>query len=176
MKIPIKPILAASILAIVLAACGASGASDQPSDEPSTPSTPSVEPSVEPTDEPSVEPSEEPSLGPSGAPVPSGTLTAADGAAVDGPGISLEEALAGDLSEPVLVRGVLFLDENGDVYLADSIVDASVPTFGELRLAVANYPTDGPTWDMAGAPVTGLQEVNGIRFFEDTKLYGTITP
>ena len=24
--------------------------------------------------------------------------------------------------------------------------------------------------------ITGLQEVNGIRFFEDTKLYGTITP
>jgi hypothetical protein len=172
MKISVKPILAASTLAIVLAACGATGTSDQPSAEPSTPSTPSVEPS----DQPSVEPSEEPSLGPSGAPVPSGTLTAADGAAVDGPGISLEEALAGDLSEPVLVRGVLFLDENGDVYLADSIVDATVPTFGELRLAVANYPSDGPTWDMAGAPVTGLQEVNGIRFFEDTKLYGTITP
>jgi hypothetical protein len=29
---------------------------------------------------------------------------------------------------------------------------------------------------MAEADVTGLQEVNGIRFFEDTKLHRTITP
>jgi hypothetical protein len=42
--------------------------------------------------------------------------------------------------------------------------------------ATTDPATDGPTWDMAEADVTGLQEVNGIRVFEDTKLHRTITP
>ena len=73
------------------------------------------------------------------------------------------------------MRGTLFLTESGEVFLAASVDDASVPTFGAPLVRVANYPTDGPTWDMAEAEMTGLQEVNGIRFFEDTKLYGTIS-
>jgi hypothetical protein len=111
-----------------------------------------------------------------GEPVPSGTLTVADGAVADGPGTPLSEALAGDPSQPLLVRGTVFLDADGNVWMAESITDASVPTFSDIRVQVANYPNDGPTWDMADAEITGLQEVNGIRFFEDTKLYGTITP
>lgn len=165
----IRATLLLAVLATVLAACS-TGA------DPST--APSVAPPSEPgaSEAPSERPSEPPSPSQPGAPVPSGTLTVADGAIGDGPGIPLAEALAGDLSEPVFVGGVLFLDEDGVVWMADSIVDASVPTFGDVRVQVANYPTDGPTWDMASADVTGLQEVNGIRFYEDTKLYGTITP
>lgn len=157
------PILAA--VAILLVACGTSGTPSASADP--SPSEPAI---------PSEAPSEEPTETQDGAPVPSGTLTAADGPVVDGPGIPLAEALEGDLSQPLLVRGTLFLDEDGTVWMADSITDASVPTFGDIRVRVANYPTDGPTWDMADAEITGLQEVNGIRFYEDTKLYGTITP
>lgn len=151
---------------ILLAACSAAG----------TGSTPPASPPATPTPQPSVAaPSEAPSEAPSTPAEPTGTLTVADGAVVDGPGIPLAEALAGDLSQPVLVRGTLFLTEAGEVFLAASLVDAAVPTFATPLVRVENYPTDGPTWDMAEADMTGLQEVNGIRFFEDTKLYGTIS-
>jgi hypothetical protein len=167
MKIPTRSLLGLSAVAVLLVACGTAGDAD-PSITPSDTPIPTVQPSVPP--------SEAPAETPGGAPVPSGTLTFTEGAVVDGPGTPLAEALEGDLSQPILVRGTLFLDTDGKVYFADSVTDASVPTFSDLRLAVANYPTDGPTWDMADAEITGLQEVNGIRFYEDTKLYGTITP
>ncbi|HEX2883022.1 MAG TPA: hypothetical protein VHQ42_00465 [Candidatus Limnocylindria bacterium] len=168
-KTTFRSTLALSAVAIILAACGATAGTPDPSgsDAPSTPATPSVQPSVAP--------SEAPAESPDASPEPVGTLTAADGAVVDGPGVSLDEALAGDLSQPLLVRGALFLDADGNVFLADSVTDEDAPTFGDVRVAVANYPTDGPTWDMASADVTGLQEANGIRFFADTKLYGTIS-
>jgi hypothetical protein len=170
MKNSIRSAMILTAVAILLVACGTAASPSGSADpSPSTPAAPSEAP---PSEAP---PSEEPSEHP-GEPVPSGTLTFADGAAVDGPGVPLADALEGDLSQPLLVRGTVFLDENGDVWMADSITDASVPTFGDIRVRVANYPTDGPTWDMADAEITGLQEVNGIRFFEDTKLYGTITP
>jgi hypothetical protein len=160
MKTSIRSTLVLAALAIVMAACGTTGASDpDPTASPSSPATPTVAPSE----------------APSASPEPAGTLTVADGAVADGPGISLADAMAGDLSQPVLVRGTLFMDADGAIFFADSLADASVPTFGDLRLAVDNYPTGGPTWDMADADITGLQEVNGIRFFEDTKLYGTIS-
>ncbi|HEX7172230.1 MAG TPA: hypothetical protein VF365_06440 [Candidatus Limnocylindria bacterium] len=165
MKNTIRSLLILIAAAVLLVACGTSATPSASADpSPSAPATPSEAPSDEPTETPD------------GAPVPSGTLTAVDGAVVDGPGIPLAEALEGDLSQPLLVRGTLFLDEDGTVWMADSITDASVPIFGDIRVRVANYPTDGPTWDMADAEITGLQEVNGIRFYEDTKLYGTITP
>ena len=184
MTIPTRSLLFLSIIAIILAACGTAATSAPPASEaPSTPQAsaspepsvePTVEPSVEPTVEPTVEPSEEPAQTPVANPTVAGTLTQI-GAAVDGPGGSLADALAGDLSEPVFVRGALFLDTDGKVYLAESLVDAEAPTFGDLRVLVANYPTDGPTWDMANADLIGLQEANGIRYFPDTKIYGTLT-
>jgi hypothetical protein len=167
-KTTLRSTLALSAVAVILAACGATatGSPGSSADAPSGPATPSVQPSAAP--------SENPAESPDASPEPVGTLTAADGAVVDGPGVSLDEALTGDLSQPVLVRGALFLDADGNVYLADSVTDEDAPTFGDVRVAVANYPTDGPTWDMADADITGLQEANGIRFFADTKLYGTI--
>ena len=168
----IRPILFLVAIAALLVACGTT-ASPSASDTPASQAPESQAPESQAPSEPaaSAEPSNQ------GVEVPSGTLTVADGAAVDGPGEALSTVLeSGNLSEPVFVNGTLYLDEDGTVWLAEEVVDASVPTFSDLRVQVANYPTDGPTWDMANADVTGLQEVNGIRFYEDTKLYGTITP
>jgi hypothetical protein len=162
----IRSALVLTAVTILLAACTAAGI---PSNTPGPTATPL--PSVAPSQEPSAAPSEVP-----GEPVPSGTLTVADGAVVDGPGTPLEEALAGDLSQPMLIRGTLFKDSNGDVFFAATLDDATVPTFGEPVLRVENYPTDGPTWDIGDAGITGLQEANGVLFYPDTKLYGTITP
>jgi hypothetical protein len=167
----VRLLLLSATLATVLAACATTAANPPASDEPSAPAEPSQ---PAPSQAPSERPSEPPVPSQPEAPVPSGTLTVI-GAAVDGPGEPLSEALAGDLTNPAFVRGVLYLDEDGVVWMADSLLDASVPTFGDVRVMVANHPTDGPMWDMAEAEITGLQEANGIRFYEDAKLYGTIT-
>jgi hypothetical protein len=164
MNTPTRSLLLTAALAIVIAACGTN---------PSTTDEPTPPPSSAPSAPPAA--SEAPEETPAASPEPIGTLTVADGAAVDGPGIPLAEAMAGDLSQPVLVRGTLFMTAEGQIFLAESLEDASVPTFGDMRLAVENYPTSGPTWDLADAEITGLQEANGILFFEDTKLYGTIS-
>jgi len=163
MKTSIRSLLAASTIAILVTACGIGTTSTPPSSEPSPTSPP-----------PSVAPSEAPEETPAANPTVVGTLTMI-GAAVDGPGGPLADAVAGDLSQPVFVRGALFLDTDGQLYFAESLVDAEAPTFGDLRVRVANYPTDGPTWDMASAELTGLQEANGIRFYADTKIYGTLS-
>jgi hypothetical protein len=146
--------------------------------------TPAADPTAAPTDSPppsaSVAPSEaaaespEASASADESPEPVGTLTVADGAVADGPGADLVDAIGAQLSEPTLVNGTVFLDEDGQVWLTDSVEDASVPTFGDLRVRIENYPTDGPTWDMDAADITGLQEANGIRFYEDTQLFGTL--
>jgi hypothetical protein len=161
MKTSIRSALILAGAAFVLAACTSTA-------------TPSTTPAPSDTPAPSVAPSQGPSE--QGAPVPSGTLTVSDGAVVDGPGTPLADALAGDLSQPMLVRGTLYKDANGDVFFAATLEDAAAPTFGDPILSVENYPTDGPTWDIADAAITGLQEANGILFYEDTKLFGTITP
>ena len=166
---PIRIILAVAIV-VGVAACSATAAPE--SDDP-TPSAP-AEPSLTPSASPSPTPPESPSPAPEASPEPIGVLTVQDGAAVDGPGVSLAEALVGDLSQPLLVRGTLFRTDDGQVFFTDSVTDASVPTFGDIRLTVDNYPTDGPTWDMADADIKGLQESNGVRYFEDTKLYAVI--
>lgn len=163
MNLPIRSILALSILVVVLAACGTTAGA--PVSTPPVPTAPA---------DPTVAPSQAPQETPAATPTVFGTLTVI-GASVSGPGEPLADALARDLSEPVFARGVLFLDTDGQVYLADSLTDASVPTFGDLRVRVANYPTDGPTWDIANAELTGLQEANGIPFYADTRIYGTVS-
>ncbi len=167
MKTPFRSILGLSVIAVIIAACGTSPATaDDPTPPPSSaPSAPA----------PSEAPEETPEATPTASPEPVGTLTVTDGAAVSGPGAPLSEALDGDLSQPVLVRGTLFMTTDGELFFAESLEDATMPTFGELRVRVENYPTDGPTWDMDDAEITGLQEANGVLFFEDTRLYGTIS-
>lgn len=151
---------------VILAACGADVASPSPvQPSPSSPATPTVQPSEQPIASPR----------PSASPRPIGILTIADGINPDGPGRSLADVLDGDLSQPVFVRGVLFRAADGSVFLADRLVDPSVPIFSEIRVRVENFPSDGPTWDMTDADVTGLKEVNGIRFYpEGNPFYGTI--
>ena len=171
MKTPIKSLLALSVLAIILAACGTTAVS---SPEATTSPPPSVAPSDAPSEAPSDAPSEAPSE-PADAPrTVAGTITFVGGASVSGPGGSITEALASGMTEPMLVNGVFFMDEDGQLYLAESLEDASAPTFGEPLLRVLEYPSSPDTWDMANAELTGLQEANGILFFENNQLYGVV--
>ena len=176
MTLPIRSILALSILVIVLAACSntiGSAASQPPA--ATEPATPSVEPSVEPSIAPSVEPSVAPPESPADEERDvAGTITVAEGMAFSGPGGTIQEALdigpTGD--DPTLVKGVLFRDTDGTVYLATSVSDTDAPTFESPMLEVLNTPNDGPSWDMANAELLGLEEANGIVFNQDVQILG----
>jgi len=174
MNHPFRSILAVSIIAVVLAACGTTA--DSPSSEPLTPSqpaSPEANPS-EPSDSPSEAPAE-PSAPADDEREVDGTITVYPGA-VSGPGGSIQEALdspsGGDL--PSLVNGVLFRDTDGRIFLATSVTDAAAPTFGGPMLEVLEYPNEGPMWDMDNAEMLGLEEAKGIVFQPNGQILGTI--
>ena len=158
----IRSIFALSILVIVLAACSTTAGA--PSSQAPSPAAPSVEPSVAPS-EPAPPADEEREV--------AGTITVAE-AAFSGPGVTIQEALdlgpSGD--SPQLVRGVLFRDTDGTVYLATSVSDVAAPTFDGPMLEVLNTPNDGPGWDMANAELLGLEEANGIVFLQAAQVLG----
>jgi hypothetical protein len=164
MRLPIRSIAGLTILVVTLAACATTAA---PSAEPTAPSsTPSAEPSTAPTQAPAETPTASPEI--------AGTLTMVDGMAVDGPGESIADALAAGRTKPTLVNGAIFVDARGTIYLASSLTDAAAPTFAGPILEVVGYPENTADFDMAHADVTGLQEANGIRFFETAQLFGVV--
>lgn len=164
----IRSILALSVLAIILVACGTTtGAPASEAPSPSQPATPSVEPSAEPTVEPSATPE-------AVERVVAGTITVAE-MAFSGPGGTIQEALdngptGNDL--PTLVNGVIFRDPDGKIYLASAISDTTAPTFEGPMLEVLNMDSDGPSWDLAHADVNGLEEANGILFRQNAQVLG----
>lgn len=106
-----------------------------------------------------------------------GTFTVVDlGGPVDGPGISLAEAIANTDGEPKLVAGVLLMDLDGVIWLCEEITDSSPPACAEPRLRVVNYPEGGAEWNLEDADITGLQEESGVLWFEGNRLYGEVQP
>ena len=108
-----------------------------------------------------------------------GTITLPDeGAAVDGPGISISEALDRASAEPDLVNGILLQDTEGTIWLCESITDASPRACTGTYLRVENYPEDAAaeTFDPENADVTGSQEEDGVVWLEDQQLYGVVEP
>ena len=167
----LRSILALTVFAIVLAACGmTTGAPSSDAPSPSQPAVASADPSVEPTEAPSPTPAvfDEADV--------AGTITVAE-MAFSGPGATVQEAIdlgptEGDL--PRLVNGVLFRAEDGTVYLASGVGDVEAPTFDGPMLEVLNTDNDGPGWDMANAELLGLEEANGIVFRQGTQVLGFI--
>lgn len=53
-----------------------------------------------------------------------------------GPGISVAEAIAGDFEGPVLVNGYLFVDTEGEVTLAEMVLESYPPQPGGATLVV----------------------------------------
>ena len=150
----------ALIALLALAACQPS-ASDSPS--PSE-GAPSAAPSA--------------SEAASEAPAAAGTITIVAGGVVDGPGLSIQEALDTAGAEPVLVNGILLLDAEGTIWLCEELSDASPRACAGEYLRVENYPegADAPEFDPENADVTGSQEEDGVVWLEDQQLYGTVEP
>lgn len=135
--------------------------------------------------QPSASDSPSPSEGaPSAAPsaseaaAPAGTITISTAGVVDGPGISIPEALDRAGAEPDLVNGILLLDTEGTIWLCEELSDASPRACAGAFLRVENYPegADAPEFDPENADVTGRQEEDGVVWFEDQQLYGTVEP
>lgn len=57
------------------------------------------------------------------------------GAAIRGGGLSIEQAKASDLEEPLLVRGYL-IERDGELRLCEAILESSPPQCGEPSLRV----------------------------------------
>jgi len=171
---PFRSILAVSIIAIVLAACGTTVGDPSEPPAPSQPASAEADPSVQPSAASSDAPAE-PSARADEERDVEGTITVYPGTA-SGPGGSIQEALDGgaDPDLPSLVNGVLFRDTDGRIFLATSVGDSAAPTFDGPMLEVLEYPNDGPMWDMANAEMLGLQEANGIVFQEDAQILGIV--
>jgi hypothetical protein len=143
----------ALIVMLALAACSPSAsASPSPSDEVS---------STAPTASQAAE-------------LPSGSISV-EGAAVDGPGVSVTEALESAGEEPMLVNGTLLQDAEGTIWLCESLSDASPPACAVAQLTVENWDSD-ETFDPANADVTGLQMDGDVAWIEDQQVYGVVTP
>lgn len=158
-----------AIVAIVLAACGATGTQDA-SPEASASASVSPAPSIEPSNN-----SEEPSAAPSET-SETGTLTMVDGVSAGGPGISVSEAIAADSGEPTIVNGILLMDTQGTIWLCDAFAGGGIPSCGEPSLRVLGYPEATSDWDMEHAAMTGLQEAEGIRWFDEGQIFGVVEP
>ena len=130
----------ALVALIVIAGCSIPG--------PDTPSDPGDTPAPEPS-----------------APADP-VLVIVEGAAVDGPGISVPEAIAsaGTVGE-VLVNGNLFIDPDGTVRLCDAIAESFPPQCGGARLEARGLDLDA---------VPQLQEANGVRWAEGIQLFGRV--
>ena len=103
---------------------------------------------------------------PSAAPGDGWTLVIAEDAAVDGPGISVADALGhGPTDDMVLVTGALFVDPDGTVRLCDAILESFPPQCGGDRLTVAGIDLDA---------IGDLQDANGVRWAEGVTLFGSV--
>jgi hypothetical protein len=156
------PIALLAAMALALAACGTT-VSETFSD---------VDESLDP---PSAEASDPGS--PSAAAEDAGTLTIVDlGGPIDGPAVSLTEALENASGNEQIIGGILLKDLDGVIWLCEELTDTSPPSCAEPRLRVLNYPEGGAEWDPELGEAVGLQEEGGVFWIPDTRNYGVIEP
>jgi hypothetical protein len=81
-----------------------------------------------------------------------------------GPGISIDEAIAMDSDEQLLVNGNIWA-EGDKVYLCDAVAESHPPQCAGVRLEVVGVKL---------AEVDGLQRASGIAWTERTQLLGVV--
>ena len=154
------PIALLATMAIALAACGTT-VTQTPTDAGDSVDSPSEEASA--------------AASPSATAEEFGTLTIVDlGGPIDGPAVSLSEALENDSGNEQIIGGILLKDLDGVIWLCEEIADTSPPSCGEPRLRVLNYPEGGAEWDPELGEAVGLQEEDGVFWIPDTRNYGFI--
>ena len=152
------PILLLATLALALGACGTT-VSETFSEVGDSVDSPSV------------------AASPSAAAEDAATLTIVDlGGPIDGPAVSLSEALENNTGNEQIIGGILLMDLDGVIWLCEELADTSPPSCGEPRLRVLNYPEGGAEWDPELGEAVGLQEEDGVLWLPDTRNYGVIEP
>ena len=132
----------------------------------------------EPLDSPST--SESAVSAPSGdaeAPEPAGTFTFVNlGGPVDGPGISVSEALEAAEGQELIVNAIILQDREGDLWMCDSLTESSPPACDEPALRIDGYPGGGLEFDPEAAEILGMHEEDGVVWIEaaNTQNYGTV--
>ena len=117
------------------------------------------------------------SASPSEAAEADGTLTIVDvGGPIDGPGISVSEAIDSATGDPAIVNGILLKDLDGVIWLCEEVADTSPPSCGEPRLRILGYPEGGAEWDLETGEAVGLQEEGGVLWIEGGRSYGVVEP
>jgi len=81
-----------------------------------------------------------------------------------GPGISIDEAIAFESNEPLLVNGNIWA-EGDRVYFCDAVAESYPPQCAGVRLEVVGVKL---------AEVDGLQRVGDIAWSERTQLLGVV--
>ena len=104
------------------------------------------------------------------------TLTIVNAGAVDGPGVSISDALANANGEPNLVNGVVLMDEDGVIWLCEAITESSPPSCGEPRLRILDYPEGTADWDISTGELIGLEEDGGVLWRENAQYFGVVEP
>jgi hypothetical protein len=93
-------------------------------------------------------------------------LVIADSSAVDGPGITVAEALThGPTDDMVLVNGSLFIDADGTVVLCEAIAESFPPQCGGERIEVSGLDPGS---------VADLQEADGVQWADSITLFGSV--
>jgi hypothetical protein len=81
-----------------------------------------------------------------------------------GPGISIDEAIAMNSDEPLLVNGNIWAEDD-KVYFCDAVAESYPPQCAGVRLEVVGVKL---------AEVDGLQRASGIAWSERTQLLGVV--
>jgi hypothetical protein len=82
-----------------------------------------------------------------------------------GPGISVEEAIASDLDEPLLVNGTLLVDEDGTVRLFEALSRSQPPQGVGASLIVEGFDESSVEWN----------EADGVRWSAPTQVLGVVS-
>jgi hypothetical protein len=153
-----------TLFAALTAACGVGAAGITPNPIPTS------APSAIPTSAPSATPNLTPPTGGQA----NATLTLGNFGQADGPGLSVEDAVAKPGIEPLLVNGILLKAADGMIWLCTALLTSAPPQCAEPRLLVENWlpaPDDGTF--VSGE---GLHEDAGVRWIERTQLFGVVRP
>lgn len=88
------------------------------------------------------------------------------GGSATGPGISVQEAIQSDLSDPLLVNGYLFVDPEGEMTLAELLAESFPPQPAGATLRVQGLDL---------SEVEDLETAQGVSWTQDyIQLLGTV--
>ncbi len=155
-------------IAVLTAGCGAGTTGVSPN------LTPSAASSATPAAVASPPPSQTPISSPSGPTTGQASrITLGDFGQADGPGLSVEDAIAKPGTEPMLVNGILLKAADGTIWLCTALATSAPPRCAEPRLLVKSSlppPPDDETFVSA----EGLHEAAGVRWIEPMQLFGVV--